>query len=71
MTKRIDGITKEQLMKCYHLAASIVSLYGDAYLPIFKRLHDEVEKIKCNENIKTLALTVASCNTVINKSEQS
>lgn len=70
MTVLIDRITKDQLMNYYHLAARIVSLYGDAYLPVFKRLHDEVEKIKCDENIKTLALTVASCNTVINKSEQ-
>jgi hypothetical protein len=70
MAKSTNGITKEQLMTCYHLAAKAVSLYGDSYLPVFKRLHEEVEKTKQNEDMKSLALILISGNNSQNKSEQ-
>jgi hypothetical protein len=59
MTKS-NIIKDEQLLKCYHIAARIVSLYGDAYLPVFKRLHKEVEMRKANDELMTVALNLAS-----------
>jgi len=69
MIKKIDGITVEELHRSYRNAAMIVSRYGDAYLPIFKRLHSEVEKLKAQDEIKSLALSVASGITGIDETD--
>ncbi len=58
MTK-IDGLTFEEIHKLYRVAARVVAMYGDAYLPVFSRLHTEVEKINTLENIKSVALEMA------------
>lgn len=70
MIKIIDGISKEQLINCYRLAARIVSLYGDAYMPVFQRLHVEAEKTKRNADLKSLAMLIATCNNDIEVSKQ-
>lgn len=69
MTKFIEGITVEQLYEVYHIAASVVTKYGDVYIPIFKRLHKEVQKIEEETQIKTLALKIASANIDLDRCE--
>ena len=56
----MEGIIIQQLHDAYLSAARIVSKYGDAYLPVFNRLHQEVQKQKESEEIKAIALAVAS-----------
>jgi hypothetical protein len=70
MNNLIDGISKDQLMNCYRLAAQVASIYGDAYLPVFQRLHDEVEKTKRNADIKSIAMLIATCNNDVEVSKQ-
>lgn len=41
------------------IAAKVVALYGDTYLPTFQRLHDEFLKVKEHEQKKMLALKLA------------
>ncbi len=60
MTKLIESITIDKLHGANLIAARIVAKYGDAYLPVFNRLHKEVQKQKESEEIKNIALTVAS-----------
>lgn len=60
MIKYVEGITVEELQASYRSAAKIVARYGDAYLPVFKRLHEEVQKLERASEIKTIALSVAS-----------
>lgn len=59
MIVKVDGITIEQLREAYQIAAEVVARYGDAYLPVFNRLHQEMEKVKEMERMKSLALNVA------------
>jgi hypothetical protein len=56
----MTGITKQQLLEAYRIAAQVVALYGDAYLPAFERLHKEMEKCNQSDEIKTIALNIAS-----------
>jgi hypothetical protein len=50
----------EKLEHAYQIAAKVVSLYGDAYLPIFERLHLDLEDQKKNRDLKRIALDTAS-----------
>jgi hypothetical protein len=58
----IEGITEKQLLEAYRIAAEIVSRYGDAYLPVFERLHMEVQKLNATSDLKSIALIMASSN---------
>ncbi len=44
----------------YKIAAKIVAMYGDTYLPVFERMHVELAKQRQDLSIKSLALQVAS-----------
>lgn len=57
-----EELTPEKIKKAYFIAAEVVKRYGDAYLPVFKRMHEEVQKINEMVDLKTLALSVASAN---------
>ena len=57
MSKEI--VTDEELEKPYKIIAKIVRDYGDKYLPIFQRIHDEVERRKANQGLKDIALQIA------------
>ena len=37
------GVTNEEIEKALQTAARVVSIYGDAYWPIFERLEKELE----------------------------
>jgi len=49
----------EELEHAKKIAARVVTLYGDTYLPIFQRVLDEINKAKQAETIKQLALKEA------------
>lgn len=52
-------VTDEQVDKAYSIMARIVRDYGDAYLPVFKRLHEEKEARKAQCDLMNIALDVA------------
>jgi len=51
--------TMQEIEHVLKLAAKVVALYGDAYLPTFQRLHREFQMAKDNQDQKTLALKIA------------
>lgn len=51
-----EPIRDEDIQRAYKIAAKVVAMYGDIYLPIFMRLHNELKKIEEREKIKLLAL---------------
>ncbi len=59
-----EEITLELLEECYYSIARIIEKYGDVYLPLFIRLHNEIEKMKDDNKMKKLALEIAqNCHT--------
>ena len=58
----LKKFTHAEIKKAYWIAAEVVKLYGDTYLPIFLRLHRELKEIDELYQIKTLALSVSSAN---------
>jgi hypothetical protein len=53
---RREDITLDMLVQIKKISAEIVKLQGDAYLPIFIRIHEEVNKINEYNSYKELAL---------------
>jgi hypothetical protein len=49
----------EALKRDYRIAAKIVELYGDKYIPGFIRVHEEIQKHSALNDAKNLALKVA------------
>lgn len=54
----LSGISITELERAVKTAARVVSLYGEIYLPVFERLHEELEKMKRLEEKKILALNL-------------
>lgn len=54
-----NSITDEQIETAYIIIAKIIRDYGDRYIPIFKRVHDERERRKADMRLKNIALQVA------------
>lgn len=50
----------QELEHALKIAAKVVALYGQTYLPIFCRLQNELVKAKEAERMKTLALQLAA-----------
>ena len=50
---------RDQIKAAYQTAAKIVALYGDRYMPVFERMHEELQKAEAAFDLKTLALTVS------------
>ncbi len=57
-----DDITIELLEEAHKASAEIVKRHGDNYLPIFIRMHKEIEQRKNNQSYKEIALQIASSN---------
>lgn len=51
-----EEITIELLEKARMISAKIVEKYGDAYLPIFIRVQNEIELRKSQQSYKEIAL---------------
>lgn len=52
-------MNKDDLQECYELMAYIVNKHGDDYLPLFERLHEEIEARKEKNNLLEIASKVA------------
>lgn len=52
-------VTDEDLEAAYKIMAMIVRNYGDKYLPVFKRIHEEREFRKAQQSLKNIALQIA------------
>lgn len=51
--------TDENIEAAYIIMGRIIRDYGDKYMPIFKRLHEERELRKANRDLRSIALQVA------------
>lgn len=49
----------EDIMDAYQVMARIVSQHGENFLPLFQRLHDEIEKRKSQFDLMKLADKIA------------
>lgn len=52
--------TYEEVKKIHAIAAKIVAKHGDTYLPLFIRVHEELEKSRLQNDMKAIALKIAS-----------
>lgn len=52
-------VSDEDVAKAYKIMAGIVRDHGDKYLPVFQRLHDEMEARKAKQGLKDIALQIA------------
>lgn len=50
----------EKLKKAYINSARLIKLYGETYLPIFERLHKEMEAAQARQDLRKTALELAS-----------
>ncbi|PCI44149.1 MAG: hypothetical protein COB49_11445 [Alphaproteobacteria bacterium] len=57
-----EDITYEMIEECYVFMAHIVRDYGEQYLPIFERLHSELEVYKKRQKMLDKALSVSKKN---------
>ncbi|MCH5716689.1 hypothetical protein [Niabella hibiscisoli] len=55
-----SSISFYELEQAYKIAARIVAVFGDAYLPSFQRLHEEVQKRNKQQSLKSIALDIAN-----------
>ena len=51
----ITIITLDDINDAYEIIARIITVYGTQYLPIFKRLHDEVSKLRSEQELLNTA----------------
>jgi hypothetical protein len=52
-------VTDEILHDCYAVMAEVVTRYGDTYLPIFERIHKELEARKKRQALLDKALRLS------------
>ena len=53
-------LNDETFNAAYFIIAGIVTKYGDTYLPVFKRIHEEQQQRQANVDLKAIALQVLS-----------
>lgn len=56
---KVIVVTDENMEAAYVIMAKIIRDHGDKYLPIFKRIHEERELRKANQDLRNIALQVA------------
>ena len=54
-----QDITDDLLQDCYVLLANIIDRHGNAYLPIFERLHVEIENREKQREMLQKARTIS------------
>jgi len=57
-----EDVTYEMLKESYINMAHIVKAYGDHYLPIFERLHQEIQIRKKKDKMLNLAISLSNKN---------
>jgi hypothetical protein len=55
-------VSKADLERSLRIAAEVISLHGETYLPIFIRLRDELEQRKVRDAVLEEALQLARNN---------
>ncbi|MES2479447.1 MAG: hypothetical protein V4561_10185 [Bacteroidota bacterium] len=55
-------VSMEELEEAYAIIADIIRKRGEKFLPIFKRLHEEVLQRRVNQSLIDIALQVSSAN---------
>lgn len=55
-----EELTMEELYECYNSLARIVKKYGNEYLPLFERVHNEIEMRKKKNRLLDIAMDVAN-----------
>ena len=55
-------VDDERLEAAYIAMAEIVTTYGETYLPIFQRLHDELETRRSNKTMMNIAKEISKKN---------
>ena len=55
----VNLVSDEKIDTAYVIIAKIIRDYGDKYLPVFKRIHEEREVRKANLDLKNIALQIA------------
>lgn len=51
---------EDKLEQAYHIAAEIVQKFGDTYLPLFERLHKEMQERQGKQDLKNIAIALAN-----------
>ena len=54
-----NELTLERVMRAKIIAAKIVATHGDAYLPLFTRLEEDVERLSKDKEAIERALKIA------------
>lgn len=60
MTQKNKTFTLEELIHYRQIAAKVVALYGDTYLPVFERMHKEVLDRQKNDDLLSIAISIAN-----------
>jgi hypothetical protein len=60
INERSHNVTKQELQEALSVAATLVQLDGAVYLPIFKRLKEELDKMIDQDTLMQEALKLAS-----------
>ncbi|MBE7172358.1 MAG: hypothetical protein INR73_17355 [Williamsia sp.] len=68
-TYSLHQIPDSDLNRAIKIAARVVVLYGDVYLPIFNRLHIELMKLKEKKEAENLAFQLVKAYADINENE--
>tara|TARA_R110000868_G_scaffold1211_2_gene9368 strand:- start:95309 stop:95578 length:270 start_codon:yes stop_codon:yes gene_type:complete len=55
-------VSMRELYECYNKLACIIKEHGDEYLPLFERVHNEIESRKEKNRMVDIALRVAESN---------
>ena len=58
-----EDITDEILKECYVTMARIVNQHGERYLPIFERIHAEIENRNAKRKLLEAALKISKNST--------
>ena len=62
VSKLEEDVTMRELYECYNKLACIIKAHGDEYLPLFERVHNEIESRKEKNRMVDIALRVAENN---------
>ncbi|SNY93378.1 hypothetical protein SAMN04515647_3673 [Cohaesibacter sp. ES.047] len=65
-----NPMTLERLRHCRDIAATVVHLHGDQYLPHFEKMQKEVEVRERSENVRALAAKFANPNLLKRRSKK-
>lgn len=58
--KGTDAVSYKDIQESYELMANIVTEHGEEYLPIFARLHDELENHIAKRNLLSTAFKISN-----------